>query len=172
MCPLFDLDFVYKYSPHVTRIRVIERIRKLVRNVSVESPTKCHVQYLATTTNAKKRLAVRRGSLDHLPFNRVTLQIHIIDARVHIARRIFESNVAATGKENSSQAGIDRIPSIVGDQRGNENWHTSRLHHRIDIRLHEHNRGIAMYVGGLICCNSNYWFHNAIVKQKDPKGVP
>src|SRR5688500_10423780 len=61
-CTFFDLDFVHKHGPLVAGIGMVERVGKLVREVSVESPAQAYVEDLASAANPQEGFPVRRGS--------------------------------------------------------------------------------------------------------------
>jgi hypothetical protein len=58
LSPLVNLDFMHQDPPHIAGVGMIERVGKLVRDMSVEGTPKSHVHHLAAATNAKERLAV------------------------------------------------------------------------------------------------------------------
>ena len=65
-------------------------------------------------------------------------QVHVIDARMRIAREMLDGDVAATREQNSVQAGVKRVPSLFSNQRWDQNRNTTRLKDGLDIGLHEH----------------------------------
>lgn len=165
-CPFLDFHLMDQDCPPVAGIIMIERVRQLVRDVCEQCPAQCHIHHLASTADAQERFAIRRGSLDELQLNGITRKVHIVDAGMRIAGEVVEGDVAAARKEKPIQTGVDSIPSILRDQGRDENWHASRLHHRIDVGLHQRNGRMAVYIGGLVGRNSDDWFHGHIVKQK------
>src|SRR5512145_1787988 len=114
---LLQFDFVHEDRPHVAGVVMIECPRKLVRDVGVESAAKSNIEHLAAAADAEEWFAVRGGSLDHFPFERIPRGVHPIDAWMRLTGRKLEGNVPAAGKENPIQARIDRIPSIFSNHR-------------------------------------------------------
>ena len=58
MRTFFDLHFMRKHRPHVTRVGMIKRVGELVREVGVESPTQAHIDKLTSTANTKEGLTI------------------------------------------------------------------------------------------------------------------
>ena len=58
MRTFFDLHFMHKHRPHVAGVGMIERVRELVWEVSVERPTQSNVDELTAAADAKEGFAI------------------------------------------------------------------------------------------------------------------
>jgi hypothetical protein len=102
----FDFYLMDQLVPHITGIRMIERVREMVRQMRVQRPAERNVYHLASATDAEEWFAIIRGGASESQLDGVARRFHIRDARVRFAGEMFEGNVAAAREEDSIQLGV------------------------------------------------------------------
>ena len=142
----FDLHLMNQFMPHTAGVRVIERVRKLIWQVRVQRSAEGNVHHLATTADAEEWLVIIHGGAGESQLDGVARRLHVGDARMIFTGEMVEGNVAATGEENPVQFGVQRIPAIDRDERGDQDRDASRLMDRIGIRLLKHDARLPVFV--------------------------
>ena len=132
---LFELHLMDEHRPTVAGVIMVERSRKLIRDVCVESSAEGNVDHLASTADAEEGFAIGCRSLDHLQFNGITRRVHTVDAGMRVAGKMVKRHVSAAGEEDPVQSGINCIPSVIRHGRGDQDRYASRLLDRADVGL-------------------------------------
>jgi|CXWJ01.1.fsa_nt_gi hypothetical protein len=144
--PFFDLYLMNQRMPHIAGIRMIERVWELVWQVRVQRPAEGDVHHLASAADAEEWLVIIHGGAGESQLDGVARRLHVGDARVIFAGEMAEGNVAATGEENPIQFGVQRVPAIVRDERGDQDRDAPRLMDRVGIRLLKHDARLPVFV--------------------------